>query len=198
MIFWMASISVSIGLLVISAAGRAMDPQMAHVHMAIAALVALVFALIAMRDTRQLIHEGAPRNAVYASTTRFMGLVWSWAALALVVTYGTGVLQWDNWLHFFTITVVLAGLCLFLSLTIRKDVERGTADDKVLQLGGVITMLQLAGMVAIIVALAFNRSDLFAVSGGESWAANHIFLFTALALAATSAYTLKAAIGEAK
>jgi FtsH-binding integral membrane protein len=198
MIFWMVSISVSVMLLVISAAGRAMDPQMAYVHMAVAALVALVFALIAMRDTRKLIHAGAPRNAIYASTTRFMGLVWSWAALALVITYGTGILQWANWHHFFTITFVLAGLCLFLSLTIRKDVERGTADDKVLQLGGVITTLQLAGMVAVIVSLAFNRSDLFAVSGGESWAANHIFLFTALALAATSAYTLKAAIGEAK
>jgi len=198
MVFWMLSIAFSVMLLVISAAGRASDPQMAYVHMTIAAFVALVFALIAMRDTRKLIQDGAPRNAIYASTTRFMGLVWSWTALAIVITYGTGILAWTNWFNFFLVTMVLAGLCLFLSLTMRNDLKRGMQDDRILQLGGIIAIVQLMGMVGIIVTLGFNRSDLFAVSGTDTWAANHVFLFGALALAATSAYSLKASIGDAK
>ena len=198
MVFWMLSIAFSVMFLVISAAGRAIDPQMAYVHMLIAAAVAVAFALISVRDTRKLIQAGASRNEVYASTTRFMGLIWTWAALALVITYGTGVLEWQGWWQFFLISIVFAGLCMFLSLTLRKDVERGTTDDGVLQLGGLITIFQLAGMVAVIVALAFNRSEFFAATGADNWAANHVFLFGAVALAATSAYTLKAAIGDAK
>lgn len=198
MVFWMMSIAFSVVFLVVSAAGRASDPSMAYVHMAIAALVAIIFALIAVRDTRELIKSGAPRNAIYASTTRFMGLVWAWAALALVITYGTGVLEWHNWWAFFMISIVVAGLFLFLSLIMRQDIERGEQDDKILQFGGYIIIGQLAGMVAVIVTLFVRQRDLFAFTATDSWAANHVFLFGALALAATCAYTLKAAIGDAK
>jgi FtsH-binding integral membrane protein len=198
MVFWMLSIAFSVVFLAVSAAARASDPSMAYVHMAIAALMPIVFALICVRDTRLLIRSGAPRNAIYASTTRFMGLVWAWAALALVITYGTGVLEWRNWWVFFIVSIVVAGLFLFLSQIIRQDLARGEQDDKILQFGGYIIIAQLAGMVAVIVALFVNRHDLFSFASTDSWAANLVFLFGALALAATCAYSLKAAIGDAK
>jgi len=198
MVFWMLSIAFSVVILVISAASRASEPSMAQVHMMVAAVIAIVFALISVRDTRQLIRAGAPRNAIYASTTRFMGLVWAWAALALVITYGTGVLEWANWWAFFIVAMVASGLFLFLSMVMRQDLSRGEHDDKFLQFGSYIVIAQLAGTVIVIVTLFIRHKDLFAATANDSWAANHVFLFGALALAATCAYTLKAAIGDAK
>ena len=198
MVYWMLSIAFSVVFLVISAAGRATDPKMAYVHMAIAALVAIVFALISVRDTRALIQSGAPRNAIYASTTRFMGLVWAWAALALVITYGTGVLEWSHWWQFFMFAMLLAGMLLFLSMVMRQDLIRGNQDTNVLQLGGYITVAQLFGMVAVIVALFITSKDYSTFTADDAWAAKNVFLFGALALAATCTYTLKAAIGDAK
>ncbi|MCB1511627.1 MAG: hypothetical protein KDJ36_12060 [Hyphomicrobiaceae bacterium] len=198
MVFWMLTIAFSVVFLVISAAAGSSDPQMVYVHMSVAALVSIVFALISVRDTRQLITEGAPRNAVYASTIRFMGLLWTWGALALVITYGTGILDWPNWMPFFVAFFVAAGLCMFISSTLRRDLDRGEADDRILQLGGYLTAVQLIGMVAAVVAISMSGGATIGAIKTDTWAANQVFLFGALALAAISAYTLKASIGDAR
>lgn len=198
MVFWMLAVAFSVMFLVVSAAGGSSDPQMVYVHMSIAALVAVVFALISVRDTRQLIREGAPRNAVYASTIRFMGLLWTWGALALVITYGTGILNWPNWMPFFVAFFVAAGLCMFISSTLRRDLDRGEADDRILQVGGYLTATQLVAMVSAVIAISLSGSASIGSAGSDIWAANQVFLFGALGLAAMSAYTLKAAIGDAR
>lgn len=199
MVFWMFAIAISVALLVISAAAGSMDPAMGSVHMTIAASVAIVFALVSFRDTRQLIQSGAPRSAIYAMSTRFMGLIWTWGALALAVTYGTGILRWPNWQPFFIVALSAAGLCLFVSLTLRADLERGHHDSKLLQIGGYLAGAQLFAMIAIMAALATRGgSSLSSASAEESWAAYQVFLFGALGLAAVSAYALKASIGEAR
>lgn len=199
MFFWMYAIAISVSFLVVAAAAGTMDPAMGSVHMAIAASVAIIFALVSFRDTRKLIQSGAPRPAVCAMSARCMSLIWAWGALALAITYGTGILRWPNWQLFFVVAISAACLCTFVSFTLRADVKRGHHDTKLVKIGGCLACFQLFAMIAIIATLAVRGgSALHSVRAEESWAAYQIFLFGALGLAAVSAHAIKATAGVAR
>ncbi len=166
--------------------------------MLVAALIAVVFALIAVRDTREMIRVGQSRTAIAASLTRFMGLVWAWGALVLIITYGTGILEWSGWWTYFLAFMIFAGLCLFVYVTMRKDLQEGHEDYFMLRLGQLwatvtaFTMLTTAGI------MGFGRLHGAMNVDQDVWAANHVILFGALALTAISAYALKASAGQAE
>ena len=101
MIFWLLSIPLSVALLVWAAAGKPGNPDMAYVHLAIACISAICFALVAIRGTGKLVAENASRPAVSASSAWYMGYVWAWGTLGLLATYATGVAFWHEWLSFF-------------------------------------------------------------------------------------------------
>ena len=84
-----------------------------------AAVMAIVFALVAIRETRQLVEAGGSRPAVAAQTARFMGYVWAWGALGLVISYGSGVVSWREWLTFFVAFAILAAASLWPVLSPR-------------------------------------------------------------------------------
>jgi len=197
MVLWIASIAVSVSLLVVSAATGSNDPQMALVHMSIAALVALVFALISIRDTRELIVARSSSVRILAMATRHMGFIWCWGALALAVTYGTGILQWSAWWQFFLLYFTAAGLCLFTSATLKNDDQKQIEDPKLIRFGHVLATFQLFGMVAVIAALGFMSAGAWGWggTGQQSWAALQIMMFGALGLSAICAYTLKSSTG---
>lgn len=192
MIFWMLSIAISVALLVITAAMKSAAPSMAYVHMAIAAVMAIVFALVAIRDTRALAETGASRPAIAAQTARFMGYVWAWGALGLAISYGTGVVSWREWMTFFVALVILAAASLFFAKLLQRDADEGKEDEALLKIGRYLAWGQLAGMILVIVGFLIDgKMTRFLDPRHGDWAANNIFFFGAVAIGAISAYALQ-------
>lgn len=194
MAYWMLSIASSVGVLVVSAAARGTDLRMAYVHMAMAAGMAIIFALMGIKDTQATIASGASRSAVAAAKSRAMGLVWSWGALSLIATYGTGLLKWKEWWHFTIPFILVAGLCLFFSATLKKDDAEGREDETMLKLSSTLAKAQLAGMVITMAGLLIDgKMWRFLTPRFTDWAANNYFFFGAMALAALSWHAISAA-----
>jgi hypothetical protein len=195
MVLWLLVFSISIAVMAVSAGAQGLNGAMAYVHMAVAAFVSLIMALLAIREILSLARTGAGPAAVATVAARNMGFVWSWGALGLLSTYGTGILRWTEWWQFLIAFVVAAGLCLFFAAILKKDAETGSRDETFLKLGRILTIVQFVGMVAVMLGLAIDGKmppNLNARVGWEDWAANHIFFFGAMALAAISAIALRA------
>jgi hypothetical protein len=165
---------------------------MFFVHMAITALISILVALASFSETRAA--EGDPTRAGHSIevSLRHMGLVWTWGALALFVTYAFNILSWREWWQFFIAFFVLAGLSLFLSATLRKDAETGTSDDMLVKVARGFSIFILVAMLITMVGLLVDgkmwRFTTIAGMrrGSQDWAANNVFFFGALALAAIS------------
>lgn len=196
MVLWMLSIAVSVALLVISASVGASVPMMASAHLFVAGLVSTVMALLAISETRKLIQNEESQMVIAGSLMRFMGLIWAWAALVVCVTYGTGILIWSEWTQYFGASVLASGICLFVSRMMVENAATGE-DDSLLQVGRYIAVATL--LVSVISAGVFGVSRINGLLLAEqgAWAANHVFMFGALALAAVSAYMLKASVNDA-
>lgn len=181
MIIWMLGIGASIAAMIVAAALK-----LQYVHMAIAAIVCIFMALAAIAEVRAT-PEGADRPHLRASTTmRYLGMVWTWGALALITTYSF-VLKWSDWVPFFVLCLMAGGLFLFVSATLRKDGEAGAGDEKIVRVGRGLAMVQLiATGVALVALLAKGSFNPSSELGYQFWAANNLFLFGALALGAIS------------
>jgi len=197
MVLWMSGIAASVCMLVISAAIGAHVPAAVNAHLVIAGLVSTVMAQIAISETRKLIQSGATDMAVAGSLMRFMGLIFAWAALAISVTYGTGILKWSAWWQYFAISMVLAGLCLFVSRLLCEAVGQHR-DQSMLHLTRYLAGTTLFATVIAIAFFGLNRLDPVSTLATSTWAADNVFFFGAFALAAVSSYLLKASINEAR
>lgn len=191
MIFWSLSIITSVVVLVLSAAMREGGVHMAYAHMAISAAVSISFALIFVRENEAMRMAGGKQAELDANAARFSGIVWAWAALALTATYGTGLLVWREWALFAVMCVVLAGLNTVFADLLRKDAAKPEADQTMLRLGRYLTMIQLGCMLLTLVGLALDgKMNRYNDPRHTDWAANNIFFFGALALAAICGYAL--------
>lgn len=197
MILWMTSIAISIALLVLTAAAKLSDPNMAYAHMFIAASMSVFFALTAISDTRKLVNSDASRSAVSASSARYMGYVWVWGALALLISYGFGIVEWHEWWHFFLAFAIAGAAALFFAKLLQRDAEQGKDDETILKVSRYLGYVQFFGMLAVMLGLIIDgKMTRFLVPRHGDWAANNIFFFGALALAAISAYALKVRSGK--
>jgi len=184
MIIWMIVLTISVVAIILSAASG--DPS---VHMVMTGFVSLAIALLAIRENMQLRAAGAGRSAVSAATARYMGLVWLWGALSLLVTY-MFILEWHEWWQFFLGFAALGVLCLLLATAIERDAESGRVDETVLDLTRYLAIGQLAGMLIAIIGLLIDPTKRFLTIEVKDWAANNIFLFGAISLAAITAHAL--------
>ncbi len=192
MVFWVFSIALSIALLVIAAAMKHTMPDMAYVHMAIAALMCIIFALVGIRETRNLAGSSTSRSAISASTAQYSAYVWVWGALGLLITYGFGVADWHEWWHFFLAFAIVGIATLFFGKLLQRDADAGRDDDSILKIGRYLAYIQFFGMIAVVLGLIIDgKMTRFLTPRYGDWAANNIFFFGALALAAISAYALK-------
>ena len=185
-VIWMLGIGASVAMLVIAAA-----VQNFYVHLAIAALVSILVALAAFSESREGLTDGKANMGLQASTNlRHMGLVWTWGALTTFLTYGFNILQWREWWHFFIGLLVLAGLSLFLSATLRKDAEEKSTDLTMFKIARGYAAVVFAAMIVTMVGLVQQGkmgrffTDAGQRLGTQDWAANNIYFFGALALAA--------------
>ncbi len=188
MIIWMLGIGVSVAALVIAAALKQY-----YLHMVIAAIVSILVALTAFSETREgTSGKGSDMGHLASTNLRHMGLVWAWGALTIFVTYAFGILSWREWLHFFIALLVLAGLSLFLSATLRKDAEAHTDDKTMFTVARGYAIFVFTAMLITMTGLVIDgKLWRFTTEAGQransqDWAANNIFFFGALALAAIS------------
>jgi hypothetical protein len=186
------AIATSVVALVLTAAMKANAPVLAYVHFAVAALTAAVCVAIAVYDTNRLIAAKASPSALAASNAGHLGMVWVWGAIALLVTYGTQVLTWKEWMTFFLAFFLAAGLCLFFSATLKKDASEGKVDASMLNIARTLTMVQMVSMGVVVIGLLVDgKMTRFLTPRFSDWAANNIFFAGALAVAAICAYALK-------
>jgi hypothetical protein len=158
--------------------------KMYYVHMAIAAAAAIVVALAAVIATRPSAAGIGNRARLASSNVRLLGVVWAWAALAIFITYAF-VLQWREWWHFVLAFAVLSAGCLFLAAALRKDAETAHGDDTMLKLARIIAIVHLGAMLVTVVGLIIDGKLVrFLNPRHQDWAAQNIFFFGALALAA--------------
>jgi hypothetical protein len=192
MILGLLGLALSTAALVACAALRAQSLEMAYVHAAVSALTAILIAVFAIRQCRAMLDAQASSSEVAASNARYMGLVWSWGALALIGTYASGVLVWKEWWHFAIAFVCAAGLSLWFSATLKKDADTGREDAALLRLARYIAIIQLVGMIAAVVGLIIDgKMRRFALPRYTDWAANNVFFFGAIAVALISGYALR-------
>jgi hypothetical protein len=185
MIIWMTILTIGICLLIL-AAGSGTPIQ----FMAVTALISFAIAAIGLREIIALDKQGAPTSAVSASTARYMGLVYAWGALALFVTYFFILPQWHEWPVFCAAFAIVAAISLLFAATMSKDVERGKDDPTLLKIGRILTIAQFAGTIVAVIGLMIDPDKQFLNPLRRDWAAQTIFLFGALALAAISATAL--------
>jgi hypothetical protein len=187
LLIWAAGLALSV-VAMVTAAGA----KMPVLHMVIAALVGLAIASLAVRENRALVAASANKTVLAGSTARYMGLVWTWGAVGLLVTY-LAVLRWHEWWHFFLAFAAVAAICLGMAATLARDSKTGRQDEAMLKVARVLTMVQLAGMVITMLGLLVDgKMTRFLDPRHGDWAANNIFFFGALALAAISLNALLA------
>jgi hypothetical protein len=178
---WMIALTVSICAIILTAAvGSPVT------HMFASGLVSVAFALTAIREHNALLAAGASMSEVGSSTARNMGLIWTWGALGICVTYGLILVnRWPEWWQFFLGFALVAIASIIFSNMLNRDQAAGHSDQSVLSVGRALVWLQLGGVIAGIVSMLidgkFPRSTAY-----PDWAACNIFFFGALAIAAIS------------
>jgi hypothetical protein len=185
-IVWMVVLTLCTCAIILSAAIG--EPS---IVMAMSAGISFSIAVLAIRELQALEEAGASRRAIKSAMARFMGLVWIWGALGLVVSYGL-ILSgtWPNWWIFFIAFAAAGVLCLFYSTTLDRDEALQRDDDMLTGLGRPIIILQLTGMLVTMAWLATNPSQNLLTTESPSWVANNIFFGGAIALTAICAYAL--------
>jgi hypothetical protein len=184
LIGWTIILTLSVVATILSAGAGA-----PATHMATTGLVGLTCVLLALRERRALETAGASRGTVAATTARYIGLVWVWGALGLFVTYFF-ILAWRDWWQFVLAFAAVGVLSLLFAAALERDDRAGREDETMLKLGRYLAIGQLAGMVIAVLGLAIDPDKEFLSTKRPDWAANTIFLFGALALAAITAHAL--------
>ncbi|HEX2840926.1 hypothetical protein [Hyphomicrobium sp.] len=157
--------------------------------LASAAIVNLLIAAVAVSTRSNLVKSGAAPSLIESTTARYMGFIWLWGAVALVLVYVL-VLSWREWTHFSAAFAGAGVLCLGFSALLAKDASKGRDDPTLLRLGRYLGIGQLVGMIATIAGLFIDPDKEFLYPVDNDWAGNGIFLFGALALAIVSAHAL--------
>jgi hypothetical protein len=185
LIVWMTTLTAGTCAVILAAGSGA-----PLYFMAATAFISLAIAAMGLRELFQLENSGASRSAVSASTARYMGLIYTWGALALFVTYFFVLPEWREWPVFFGALALVAAVSLLFAATMSKDAERGKDDATLLKLGRILTIVQFVGTVAAVIGLMVDPDKQFFNVEKRDWAAQTIFLFGAIALAALSAAAL--------
>lgn len=183
MIGWIIGFAVAISLLVLTAAQKQF-----YANMAVAAAVS---GLIAWTGYREIRNAEAHPGMAASTGFRYIGAVWSWGALALIVLYQS-VLQWREWWQFFLVFLVLAGVSMFAAETLRKDAVSKREDSSVIGLARGLAIFFFAATVITMVGLIVDgKMWRFKTAAGlrvgwQDWGANNVFFFGAMAIAALS------------
>ena len=175
---WMISLTLGLCAIILTAALN--QPAW---HLVATGLISVAFAIMAIRENRSLIAEGATKHVIAASPARDIGLGWTWGAIGLLVIYSLifeG--RWAEWWQFFIGFLFAAVGSIVFANMLTRDAEAGREDPAVFKLGRILVMALLVGMVIAIASLFIDGKFPRDTSHAD-WAACNIFFFGAIALA---------------
>ncbi len=186
LIGWLFSLAAAVCATVLATAASQPTLQMIAV-----AAVCLVIAVMAIRDHQHLMTIGAPTDAIASSTARYLGLVWAWAALTVLITYLFIIeKRWPEWWQFFIGFAFASVASVAFANLLDRDRAAGRTDDTLVKVGRVLVQAQLVGMVAGIISLFVDNKFPRAATHAD-WAGCNIFFFGALAIAVISLDALR-------
>lgn len=192
MVAWILAIGISVAMLIIAAAARPGNISMAYTHLAIAACVAIFFALDGIRKVNASAQGDKTGQPTAAESLRSIGLVWIWAGLIIVVTYGTKVLNWNEWINHSVGMFIGAGVSIGVASSLSKAEEQGKVDQTMMSIARIVLMVLLAAMLLLVVGFLIDgQMKRFLVERYTDWPAKNVMFFGALAIAAISGATLK-------
>lgn len=192
MIVWMMAIAVSVAGMIITAAARPGNVSMAYIHLAIAACMAVFFALDGIRTINAAGKQGQPATVVAAEAVRAIGLVWIWAAIVIAATYGTGVLAWKEWVTHFAGFGLGGGLCLGVASALDGSGAAGKDDPTMMSVARILLLVHLVGTAILVVGFILDKQILrFLVERYQDWPAKNVIFFAGLAIAALAGAGLK-------
>lgn len=178
---WSFAIAFSISLLAVAAGG-----QIVGLHVLVSATITIFFALSAVFELRNAAAARVRSTDIAALATRYMTLIWIWAAIAIFVTYGL-ILNWAGWIYCIAALLTGATVCAVFAGRF-ADIKSREEARKAMGLARTLAVIQAVAMVAVVVGLAFDRG---ASSRGIDWAAQSILFFGALSLLSVSGFALK-------
>lgn len=182
MVVWILILAIAVSVHAVTAAMPTI-----WLHALISVMVSLVIAVLAVRENEKPITSEAEAFALSATNAHYMGIVWSWAAVTIALTYGL-VLQWPQWWHFVMPFGAAAILCLCFANLMTKGAQNTTAE-RALKISRFLAIVQMVGALAAIASLILGNKLPF-LSGTPSdqaardWAANDVIFFGATALSA--------------
>lgn len=183
---WLWILAVAVGTAAVSFTATSSQP----VHMAVTALVCAAFVVLAVLHQRNALAVGGSEPALASTNATSIGMVWAWAGLSMLVTYGA-ILSWHEWWQYVLASGAVAAVSLFFASMMSKDAAAGRRDETLLNLARYLTIGQLAGMVVAMIGMIVDNKMPRDPSEPD-WAANAIFFFGAAALAAISLNALRA------
>lgn len=180
MVVWILTLAVAMSVQAITAAMPSI-----WLHTLISAMISLVIAVLAVRENEKPVASDTEAFALAATNAHYLGIVWSWAAVTIALTYGL-VLQWPQWWQFVVPFGAAAILCLCFANLMTKGAEN-TTPERALKISRFLAIVQMVGALAAIVGLILGGKLPF-LSGTPSaqapreWAAHDVFFFGAMAL----------------
>lgn len=183
-------ISLTLGLCGVIITAGAHQP---FLNLLATGLVSVAFASLAIRENRALLADHANRSVIAASTARYIGLVWAWGGLSILVIYALVYENtWPEWWQFFLSFATAAVGCIIFANMLGRDAEANHEDESVMSLGRLLVKLQLVGMAIGVISL-FADGKFPRDTAHPDWAACNIFFFGGIAIAAICANALAAA-----
>ena len=177
LVIWMIAFTIGSCATILTAATGNRE-----LHLGVTALVTLAIAVVAVQDYRRLELSGARRSLLAASTSRYVGLIWIWAACAMLFTYQFILKHREAW-EFTVGLLVVGGLCLILASMFDRDAVTNRGDDEaMLKLGRMLNIVQVVGMAVVVVGLIADHKFPTFTTPKQDWAANNIFFFGAIAV----------------
>lgn len=182
---WLISLTLGLCAVIITAGA-----QQPFLNLLATGLVSAAFASMAIRENLALQSAGEDKTIIAGSTARYIGLVWAWAAIALLVIYALVFENaWPEWWQFFLSFATAAVGCIIFANMMERDAQAGKEDDAVMGVGRLLVKIQLVGVAVGIVSL-FVDGKFPRDTAHADWAACNIFFFGGLAVAAICANAL--------
>jgi hypothetical protein len=183
---WLIVLAIGIAAVALTTAMGRPDLQMLA-----AGITSAAFAFFAIRGHSGLAGAGASESAIGAATARSASLVWTWGALAILITYVFVIeTRWPEWWQFVLGFSLAAAASIGFAIALERDSAAGRVDQSLLKFGRVLVIAQLVG-VALALASMFVDGKFPRAVTHPDWAACNIFFFGALAIAAISADALR-------
>jgi hypothetical protein len=185
----MSGLAIAVCATILTAASK--QPML---QMPACGVVCLAIAVMAIRDHQRLKAGGAPTSAVASSTARYLGLVWAWGALAILITYVLILgIKWPEWWQFSLGFAFAAVLSIAFSNMLDRDRAAGRADQTLVKAGRLLVQVQIVGMVVGLISL-FVDSKFPRDPHHADWAGCNILFFGAVAIAVISLDALRSPV----